>query len=259
MNYKVQPFVIELFAGTGRFSAAAARQGLFVMSFDWSCGPLYDLSRKEVQALILGWIRAGIVLFLLAGIPCQSWSRARMQPGGPQMLRDLANIMGLPVLKHESERWKIDNGNVALKFCCQVGHACLHMHVPFCFENPFTSLLWEAPQMKHLMRRKGVRMARADFCQWSMPWRKSTGLLCSYSNIVHVDKRCTGCLGRGICSKSGQRHQQLSGVDPITKQFWTHIAEPYPRGLCTAIVRMLVEASQQLTHNRLGKLLSCGM
>ena len=80
------------------------------------------------------------------------------------MLRDMANFMGLPELRHESERWKIDIGNAALKFCCQVGHACLTMHVPYIFENPFTSLLWEAPQMKHLMRRQGVRLARADFC-----------------------------------------------------------------------------------------------
>ena len=215
LSVKIQPFVVELFAGTARFSAAAARKGFFVTSFDWGCGPLYDLGRKDVQALILGWIRAGLVLFLLAGIPCQSWSRARMQPGGPQMLRDIANIMGLPELRHESERWKIDNGNAALKFCCQIGHACLTMHVPFIFENPFTSLLWEAPQMKHFMRRQGVRLARADFCQWGMPWRKSAGLLCAFANIAHVGRRCCPAKGcRGICSKSGHHHQQLSGVDP---------------------------------------------
>ena len=66
-SVKIQPFVVELFARTARFSAAASRKGSFVMSFHWGCGPLYDLGRKDVQALILGWIRAGLVLFLLAG------------------------------------------------------------------------------------------------------------------------------------------------------------------------------------------------
>ena len=249
-GFPVIPIVLELYAGTGRFSAAAARAGFFVLSFDWGFGPDFDLGKPKVQHLILGWIRAGYVAFLLAGIPCQSWSRARMQPGGLQMLRDLKHILGLPVLKHESERWKIVNGNKAMDFCSRVAHALLGMSVPFIFENPWTSLLWEAPQMQHLRRRKFVRMARADFCQWGMPWRKATGLLCGFANVAPIDRRCSGC--RGTCSRSGKPHQQLSGVDPSTKQFWTHVAEPYPRGLCTAMVQVMVDATRQLRHNNLG-------
>ena len=44
-----------------------------------------------------------------------------MRPGGPQMLRDLQHLMGLPVLKYESERWKIDSGNNAAAGTCQAG------------------------------------------------------------------------------------------------------------------------------------------
>ena len=172
-----------------------------------------------------------------------------MQPGGPQMLRDLTYILGLPELKYESERWKIDNGNVAMRFSCQVGHACLQRQVPFVFENPWTSLLWEAPQMKHLRRRRGVRMARADFCQYGMLWRKATGLLCAFVNTALIERRCTGC--RGICSRTGRKHVQLSGTDPKTGQFLTHLAEPYPRGLCSAIVKALCEGRLMIQHGNL--------
>ena len=169
------------------------------------------------------------------------------------MLRDTAHILGLPLLKHESERWKIDNGNRAMVFACRVAHALLAMSTPFIFENPWTSLLWETPQFKHLRRRRNVVMARADFCQWGMPWRKSTGLLCGFANPFRIDKRCCG--GRGICSRTTKPHQQLSGIDPATKQFWTHVAEPYPRGLCTSMVQTLDDANKQIRHNHLGALL----
>ena len=42
--------------------------------------------------------------------------------------------MGLPVAKHESERWKVTNGNDAMKFCSTIGHWFLIMQVFFCPE-----------------------------------------------------------------------------------------------------------------------------
>ena len=70
------------------------------------------------------------------------------------MLRSPEHILGLPLLKHESERWKIDNGNAAMRFSCQVAHALIQKKIPFIFESPWTSLLWEARQMVHLRKRK---------------------------------------------------------------------------------------------------------
>ena len=145
------------------------------------------------------------------------------------------------------------NGNKAVVFACRVAHDLLSMSTPFIFENPWTSLLWETPQFKHLRRRKFVRMARAHFCQWNMLWRKATRLLWGFANISRIDRRCSGC--RGICSKTWKPHQQFSGIDPATKQFWTHVAEPYPRGLCSDMVRPMVEADKQIRHNNLGAIL----
>ena len=169
------------------------------------------------------------------------------------MLRSPEHIMGLPQLKHESERWKITNGNKSMVFACRLGHALLQKSTPFIFENPWTSMIWETAQVKHLRRRSGVRMARADFCQWGMPWRKATGLLCGFCNVAKIDRRCSGC--RGLCSKTQSPHQQLSGTDPASGLFWTHVAEPYPRGLCNDMVRTLADADKQLRHNSLGSLL----
>ena len=246
------PVVLEIYAGTCNFSRAAMRAGAFVICFDLSSGPAYNVSSRKVQDLIIGWVQAGRVKYLLAGLPCQSWSRARMQPGGPQMLRDMQHLMGLPVLRYESERWKIENGNTAMSFCSRLAHHCLSMQVPFVFENPWTSLLWKVPAMEHLARRRGVRLARTDFCQWGTPWRKSTNLMAGLCNTSFVERKCSGYK---VCSRTGVPHKQLCGQCPDTKLFWTHIAEPYPRGLCTAIVRMLEDAVKQLSFDRHGTFL----
>ena len=69
------PLVIKPFAVVSYFSPAAARAGFFVLPFD------FDLTSQKVQNLIVGWIGAGYVLFLLAGIylsavePCTCGTR----------------------------------------------------------------------------------------------------------------------------------------------------------------------------------------
>ena len=107
--------------------------------------------------------------------------------------------------------------------------------------------------MQHLRQRKAVRMAWADFCQWRLPWQKSTGLLCGFCNIARVDKRCVKC--GGLCSKTGRPHVELAGKDPKTGVFLAPLAELYPRGLCKDMVATLEEANLQLNHSRFGMLL----
>ena len=178
-----------------------------------------------------------------------------MRPGGPQMLRDLQNLTGLPHLRFESERWKITNGNLAMAFSCRLAHHCLEMRTPFLIENPWTSLIWRAPPMEHLARRRGVRLVRTDFCQFGTPWRKSTGLMVGLCNTGFVEKVCTGYR---CCSKSGHPHVQLCGQCPKTGLFMTHLAEPYPRGLCTLMVKMFEDARRQLLDDKFAKFLQYG-
>ena len=52
--------VLELFAGTGRFSAATSSHKP-VLLWDILMGPGYDFADRCNQLLVLGWIRAGLV------------------------------------------------------------------------------------------------------------------------------------------------------------------------------------------------------
>ena len=80
-----------------------------VIALDWGFGPDHNLACQQTLNMVLGWVQAGWVAFVLLGPPCQSWSRAQCRPGGPQILRSNEFLYGLPELRYESERWEIMN------------------------------------------------------------------------------------------------------------------------------------------------------
>eukprot|EP00972_Heterocapsa_arctica_P108499 15977995-Heterocapsa_arctica.AAC.1 len=56
------------------------------------------LSRKN-RSLLVGWIRAGLVVAMHLGTPCASLSRARDAPGGPPPVRSNEFPWGLSGLR----------------------------------------------------------------------------------------------------------------------------------------------------------------
>eukprot|EP00974_Lingulodinium_polyedra_P074809 7249297-Lingulodinium_polyedra.AAC.1 len=63
------------------------------------------------QQLLLGWLRAGLLLAWHAGFPCQSFARARDRPGGPPRLRSPEHPSRLPDLQREADRAAVEVGN----------------------------------------------------------------------------------------------------------------------------------------------------
>ena len=43
---------------------------------------------------------------------------------------------------------------------------CILNRVPFAIENPYHSLMWMVPGMKHIISLPGVTCTRVDFCQY---------------------------------------------------------------------------------------------
>ena len=232
--------VVELFAGSCRWSHAASLAGEFVISLDLRFGAEHDLTLRRLQNLVLGWVQGGAVKYLLAGFPCRSFSRARNIPGGPPALRSGDFIAGLPGLR-PADAANVLEGNGLLRFVVRLATCCLRMRVPAVLENPWTSWAWDMAAMSGLRRRRDVRLVRSDFCMWGMPWRKSTGFLALYCDTTGIERTCCG---RPLCSRSGRPHIQLRGSFQGT--FLTHLAEPYPRTLCNALVRMLRFAHMHL-------------
>ena len=162
------------------------------------------------------------------------------------MLRSPEAVMGLPELKHESERWKITLGNQTMKISAAVAMTAWKQLVPFTIENPFMSLIWLAPAFRALARRRGVSDVRTDFCQWGTPWMKPTRILGGHVDMSIVARTCR--MRKGICSRSGCRHVVLAGLNK-DKVFMTKLAEPYPPSFASQLAKVHVNAEKAKMMN----------
>ena len=133
------------------------------------------------------------------GTPCASFSRARDRPGGPPPLRSNAMVGGLPGLR-ECDQVKVTVGNLLAAFTISILTVCKRMVIPGTAENPQTSRLWIFPCVANFLQVKGVVSVTADYCQFGMPWRKSTRIIGVNVALDRLERRCT--LTGGVCSKS---------------------------------------------------------
>ena len=185
-----------------------------------------------------------------AGLPCNSWSRARhdLDGGGP---RSAEHIWGKPLLS-AADTLRVPLGNITLKFTCRLIRLCKKLGTIICVENPHTSMAWSAPPLAALLRT--AHSSVTDYCQYNMSWRKRTRVACWNLETGSTPDKC--CHGRGgICSRSNQPHTQLTDVHPSLKMPWTKVAEPYPwpwcRSWCKCINKTLINNSLLLDNQLL--------
>jgi hypothetical protein len=170
---------IELFSGCAGFSKALSEVGVSCQVWDIIDSPHCDIlvtrNRKRLEAEL----RAGSILLLFAGLPCQSWSIARKHDGvGPPPLRDDHRFLwGLPNF-NKADQDKVVLGNhlwlVTFRLICLAAS----LGLPCVIENPKSSRVWMTKQTGYLMRRFGARFVEAHYCQYQKPWKKPTFFLC---------------------------------------------------------------------------------
>lgn len=218
---------LEIFSGTGRLGTSVHRVTSWpVLLWDITLGEAYDLTKRVNQQRILHWLMSGKVRGGHLGTPCNSFSRARDQPGGPPPLRSDLRPLGLEGLKpHDSEKVRI--GNCLACFSVRVMLLAMHLLIPFTLENPQRSRLCLVPFMLRLLRRRHVQVQDIEFCAFGTRWKKSTRFVsvCLPLDVL-MQYRCIGSK-RGICKFTGLPHLPLCGQD--SKGAWlTKVAEPYP-------------------------------
>eukprot|EP00959_Pyramimonas_sp_CCMP1952_P212220 4440781-Pyramimonas_sp.AAC.1 len=144
----------------------------------------------------------------------------------------------------QSQRARLEVGNSTFHVTCRLIDACRKVGVPVFLEIPDRSLLWEAPRMLALRRSRDCVEARLDQCQFKAPWKKATRVVAWRSGCL--SRLCHRCNASGrICSKSKVPHQELAGRAPGGRH-WTSIAAAYPKPLCLAIARTMIDAAEYL-------------
>ena len=239
---------LDLFCGDQGISKSITRHGFGVVSIDINLDSRLDLARKDIQNLLLGWIRSGCVIGVWLATPGTTWCQARHGPvnssWGP--LRDSQHLFGLPDLKVH-DRLKVKQENQTALFTCKAIHACKQNSIPCILENPSSSMMWQIPFLVRLCSLSCSRCVHCDFCQFGAKWRKRTRVQGWFVQDCSLMNQC--CQGRnGWCPLNQRFHIALKGQDPVSKQLWTHLAQPYPTRFAAAGAKLLIDSSYHV-HN----------
>ena len=232
------PWFLELFAGTARLTHSVQEAGI-------RCLPPVDLQLSErvltsVDVLDVGWwmfimeiLETGAVRFLHCGTPCNTYSAARQDDGGPPPLRDAHHPMGLPLLAPQN-RALVFLGNLFMERTVEACLVVFRHGGDFTIENPLGSLLWLTQPMKQLQLVTKACTVDLDQCAFGAPSVKPTRLLCSHHCLTRVAAR----------SPRDHIHEVFQGyVWSESFGSWvfrTKLAQEYPWPLCHAVAQAVL-------------------
>lgn len=229
--------MIELFAGSEVWSKGMRRRRCKVYSFDILQGPEGDLLRPQVVRRVLGLVRSGHCLGVLAGVPCTTFSIAR---GGHNAIRSRDFPAGLPGLSTRLQG-QVEEGNNLFYNAVKVFDQCIRYHVPFLWENPQSSFMWKMPDAFRILSRPHVEDVITHYCGWGTSWKKPTRFrVYRLPGADRLHKKCTG--RGGFCSFTGESHHVLQGRDP-SGVHWTRRANPYPDTLVKQLCSVFQDAA----------------
>ncbi len=174
----------DLYGGTGGVSKAARRlYGIDAKLFDIVHGAEFDLTDKHLIASLCQDIRRGLLIACMIAITCISWSVARNRTNVIRTrLEPWALIAPQDPLKPFSDKdvQRINAGNLQLRRLLPLLRLLVKYKIPFILENPGSSNIWWIPQLRALLRSRGVHLIEIDQCFFGRPWRKRTKLLCGF-------------------------------------------------------------------------------
>ena len=232
-------FCLEIFAGTARLSTALKKAGVCCFPVDVCIFPSHNVLLSDIENSISHFIQSGRVKFVWLGMPCTTFSRARKHDGvGPGPLRSSEYLWGLPDLNVRDKK-KLLQGNELFLFTLRILKLCDRLHIPFIIENPFSSMAWEVPSMRRFIQSSNCLECNLDFCMFGERWKKPTKLVYKYLCLDSLALRCNS--SSHICSRTGQPHVPLKGVDGNGK-FMTLVAQPYPWQMVASLASVLSKA-----------------
>ena len=244
---------LDLFSGEGGISKCLRQRGHAVVDVDISDDCRLDICDPSIFSVIEGWIRSRCIHGIWLATVCTTWSRARHGPVGSSWgpLRTNHHIYGLPGLSSK-DRHKLLVGNRTMRVSARIIGLCIQYHIPCFLENPAGSMMWCAPPIAKHCGHASSRQFITDFCQHGARWRKRTRIQTWNAQECPALNVC--CSGHGgICSRSNKRHIVLKGQDPVSKQLWTHLAQPYPRAFCHKAANCIIHSADCIDNFHLSR------
>ena len=183
----------------------------------------------------------GIIAILLAGPPCESWSKARLRgewDGGPRQVRSEVFLSGLPTLTLK-ELSQVRIGNQLLGVAVRlafiqwfVGSFFLLEH-PACPHEAGAPSIWKVPLLRYLCGLPGNALHTIYSGYYGAPTAKPTSLL-----LVNGPEQASEILMAGrVCEVLPQGGS--IGKDDF-QQWRTSKLKEYPQALCSTMGALAV-------------------
>ena len=234
---RLGPWCVEVFSGTARLTQALQAEGLPCLPpIDVTVCQMvpepFDVVDADRWTFFMQLIFMGAICFAHFGTPCNSYSAARKDDGGPPPLRSTEWPDGLPSLS--GELWMTAfMGNLFKERTCEACLALSMLGFDFSIENPLGSLIWETPAFKFLMLATRAFAVDFDQCAFGAASMKPTRVVGSHQLIQTALAR--SCPGKS----SSHVHEVLKGK-VFSEQFGkvvfrTKLAQVYPMEMCQAI------------------------
>ena len=235
-------------------SRTFAQRGFQAIAFDHIQAPHYkvfhlDLCKAEDQSLLCTLIRTLRPTLVWLAPPCGTASRAKDIPafdnsGNPIScpLRSNDYPDGLPDLPSHL-RNRVLAANHLYGLVSRVIHLCEDLRIPWILENPANSYMWITSPMQSLPTFPSVRFHN---CMYGGSRPKLTQLLFHGLELssLHV-----------LCDDS-HPHLPWRVQGPSGPEFQTAIERAYPKGLCQAIVHIVLHHCLCQGHQDIPKSLS---
>lgn len=174
-------YLLEVFAGSCRISAAAAERGrLITEPIEVMHGPWSNLLDRRVERVVRNWILSGRVWAVWFAPPCARWSTARTT-GRAGSEADV-------------------NGLRCAQAMLRLLRACETKHVKYVIENPARSALFAWEPLRSHLERCGAVSARLDQCRFNRPYRKPTLLVGTLDGLESWSRSCRMNVCRGARS-----------------------------------------------------------
>ena len=180
----------------------------------------FDVVDVDNWDFIMQVAALGGISFIHFGTPCNTFSAARKEDGGPPPLRSALAPEGLETLSADNAAL-VFLGNLFLYRTVELALVVYRLGGNFSIENPLFSLMWEVPCYKDLVHCAHIFDIDFDQCMWGAPSMKPTRLACSHEMLSILRVRCDGCQFTHQAQRSGVEcsiqtvglsHQTRSGI-----------------------------------------------
>ena len=214
---------LDLYSGSFGVAKAMLRAGApWILTFEIKRSFKEDLLDTALQQKILRLVELRVFGTAFAAPICSSFSVAITPP-----VRSSRYPRGKPGLR-VSMRTKVSQGNRHSDFISEMVEAAEISDTVYGVENPDTSWLWRQRKWRRFYSTDHNDVFRLCFCRFGTAWKKPTR--------IATNSKLRGCKMWCRCVKP---HIQLRGMHPTRRVAWTHVAEPYPRGLNKLIATAL--------------------